>query len=213
MSYIAFFDMDGTLLTTHTGGLFFRYSYNMGKIKLPYLIKIAPVPILYSLGLIDLERISKKMGMRYKGQKDDEMNAFIDEWFSEMAVKYMRNSMFSEIKYHKDRGAKTVMISASPRNFCRPVVEYFKLDDLICTELVVKNGYITGECGMYCYGENKVIMAEEYCVKNNFSLKESWFYSDSESDIPLLKKVGNPICVKPDKKLMKYARDNNWKII
>jgi len=45
------------------------------------------------------------------------------------------------------------------------------------------------------------------------SFLESWFYSDSLNDIPLLKKVTNPVAVDPDSTLEKYAKENNWPII
>ncbi len=84
---------------------------------------------------------------------------------------------------------------------------------MICTEIEVINGYFSGlPKGKYCYKEEKLFQAKNYCEKHGFSLSEAYFYSDSTEDLPLLEKVGNPVCVSPEPALAKIAHKNNWRI-
>jgi len=88
------------------------------------------------------------------------------------------------------------------------------LDDVICSELEVKNGYLTGlPVGHLCFGEEKAVRLKKYCEKNSFSLTDAWYYGDSVSDLPPLNAVGNPVCVNPDNQLRKTALKRRWKIL
>ena len=75
-------------------------------------------------------------------------------------------------------------------------------------------GVLTGEpIGKFCFGEEKVFRLIDYCQKNSVDPNNSWYYGDSISDLPVLSAVGIPICVYPDKKLTKAAKQRGWKIL
>jgi len=88
------------------------------------------------------------------------------------------------------------------------------MDDIICSDIEVKNGYLTGRPrGRLCFGEEKKSRLREYCEKNNTKTSDAWYYGDSISDLPALSSVGNPLCVNPDKKLKKAAHKRGWKTL
>jgi phosphoserine phosphatase len=87
------------------------------------------------------------------------------------------------------------------------------MDDIICSEMEVKNNLLTGHpVGRLCYGDEKVRRLREYCEKNNSTPSQSWYYADALIDFPVLSIVGFPVCVNPDRKLRKKAREKGWKI-
>ena len=93
------------------------------------------------------------------------------------------------------------------------VAEHFRLDDIICSDLEVVNGLYTGKSvGAYCFREEKAVRLKDYCEKNNSAPELSWYYGDSIDDLPALDIVGNPVCVNPDKKLLKVARQKGWRV-
>lgn len=211
--YIAFFDLDDTLLTTFSGGKFYKFMFENKKISIFYMLRLLPMPILHKLGLLNLEKTSIKLANSFKDKHMDELVSLTYKWFHLDGKNYLRKSMIDEIEKHKRNNGKTVMLSASPKTICYPIYKYLKLDDYICTGLEVINGIFTGKITQYCYGETKAEMAEDYCKIKNYDLSKSFFYTDSISDLPLLEKVENPICVAPDKELTEIAQEKNWVII
>jgi len=64
----------------------------------------------------------------------------------------------------------------------------------------------------FCYGEGKVVRAERLAESLGFDLKESIFYSDSYTDLPLLLRVGEPVVVNPDPRLAREAKKRRWRV-
>jgi phosphoserine phosphatase len=79
------------------------------------------------------------------------------------------------------------------------------------------NGEFTGQVsGLPCFREGKIIRLESWLDEHNLtwmSFLESWFYSDSLNDLPLLNRVTHPVAVDPDATLKAHAEENGWPII
>jgi phosphoserine phosphatase len=87
------------------------------------------------------------------------------------------------------------------------------MDDVICTELEFIDGRFTGNLkGSYCHGREKLSRARRYCLDQDVSMKDSYYYADSINDLPVLEEVGIPVCVTPDKKLELIAMKRGWRI-
>ena len=87
------------------------------------------------------------------------------------------------------------------------------VDHVIATTLVVKDGRYTGEVDFYAYGPNKADAMEELAAERGYDLAESFAYSDSETDAPMLDAVGHPFAVNPDKALRRIAEEKDWPIL
>jgi hypothetical protein len=76
------------------------------------------------------------------------------------------------------------------------------------------NGLLTGDLdGPFMYGEGKVAAMRDFAASHDIDLGESWAYSDSASDLPMLRAVGNPVAVNPDEELAVVARQEGWRIM
>jgi HAD superfamily hydrolase (TIGR01490 family) len=125
----------------------------------------------------------------------------------------IHRQVVDELKMHRDNKALTVILSSSLVPICKAVAEYLEMDDIICSELEVRDGFLTGKPkGNLCYGNEKLVRLREYCKKNNTPVADAWYYGDALVDQPPLSIVGHPVCVNPDKKLRRIAKENNWKI-
>ena len=87
------------------------------------------------------------------------------------------------------------------------------VDHVIATTLYVENGRYTGDVDFYAYGPNKAVAMEQLAAERGYDLAESYAYSDSETDAPMLRAVGHPFAVNPDKALRRIAEDNGWPIL
>ncbi len=77
----------------------------------------------------------------------------------------------------------------------------------------MKNGIITGEIiEPICFGHGKLIVAEKFLLSLGKNIGETFFYTDSISDVPMLERVNHPIVVNPDPKLRRLAKERGWEI-
>jgi HAD superfamily hydrolase (TIGR01490 family) len=118
------------------------------------------------------------------------------------------------IDKHKKRGDTVMVITATNRFVTEPIVKLYGIDILLATTPdFVAGKYTGGFSGIPCFQEGKVKMLDEWLQKSSETLVNSWFYSDSHNDLPLLKRVDNPVAVDPDEKLREFAEQAHWPII
>jgi phosphoserine phosphatase len=87
------------------------------------------------------------------------------------------------------------------------------VDHVIATTLEVKDGRYTGDVDFYAYGPNKARAMEQLAAERGYDLAESYAYSDSETDAPMLAAVGHPFAVNPDKELRRIAKERGWPVL
>ena len=143
----------------------------------------------------------------------------LDAWhrqFMESKVRpLMREKARALVARH--RGDLSVVITATNSFVTAPIVREFGIANLIATEPEQRGGEFSGAvAGIPCFREGKVARLEEWLAKRGGSLAsfdESWFYSDSLNDLPLLDRVSHPVAVDPDDTLRKHAASRGWPII
>jgi len=85
---------------------------------------------------------------------------------------------------------------------------------VIATKLAVDDtGHYTGEMELYAYGKGKADAIREMAVREGISLEDSFAYSDSHTDLPMLEAVGHPLAVNPDRELAKIAAERGWEVL
>lgn len=212
--YLAFFDLDRTIISEISGKAIVRMAWKKGLIPWSELIKAFYTYILFKLRLRDPLQIIDDMVGWVKGRPEDEMEKLCsDVWMETLFPSVFREAV-DEINYHKENGAKVIMLSSALNYICRPISEMLAMDGYICSSLESEGGYLTGRpAGRLCYGAEKLDRLTGYCTAHNMNHSDSWYYSDSISDLPVLISVGNPVCVNPDRKLNREALKRGWKIL
>ena len=117
----------------------------------------------------------------------------------------------------RHRGDLRVVITATNSFVTAPIAREFGIAELIATEPEQRDGAFTGAVrGIPCFREGKVARLEAWLGERGSSLAayaESWFYSDSHNDLPLLERVSRPVAVDPDEELRARAESSGWPII
>jgi HAD superfamily hydrolase (TIGR01490 family) len=118
------------------------------------------------------------------------------------------------IHEHQAAGRKVVIVSSAPEEVVRPLGEFLGVDDVIATrpEVDADDNY-TGELAFYGYGPYKAEAIAAMAAREGIDLAESYAYSDSITDEPMLRAVGHPFAVNPDKELARLARQEEWPIL
>ncbi|MFK7701574.1 HAD family hydrolase [Pseudomonas caspiana] len=118
------------------------------------------------------------------------------------------------IAKHREAGDTLVVITATNRFVTGPIVERLGIETLLATECEMVDGRYTGRTtDVPCFREGKVTRLNRWLEENQLSLEDSYFYSDSLNDLPLLEKVANPVAVDPDPKLRAEAESRGWPVI
>jgi len=143
----------------------------------------------------------------------------LDEWHHE----YMRERIVPIItqksrdlvESHLDDAR--VIVTATNSFVTAPIAREFGIEHLVATEPEEQGGEFTGRVvGQPCFREGKVVRVEAWLAEHGLnwdSFEETWFYSDSLNDLPLLSLVTHPVAVDPDETLKEAALEQGWMII
>jgi HAD superfamily hydrolase (TIGR01490 family) len=110
------------------------------------------------------------------------------------------------------------MVTATNSFVTRPIANEYGIENLVATDPEeLPSGEFTGRVqGVPAFREGKVTRVEAWLAERGLgwdSFRESWFYSDSLNDLPLLSRVTHPVAVDPDKTLEEHALAHGWTII
>jgi HAD superfamily hydrolase (TIGR01490 family) len=212
-SYIAFFDLDDTLIRGNSGRLLLKTAYHEKLIGLSDVIKALWLSFLFRFRLRDTEKIIHGMVKWLNGVSENDLNELVKRAFTGTGSKMINEQAKSEIEFHRENNAQLVILSSALYPVCRTVADMLGMDDIICTGLEIKDGKYSGiPSGRLCFGNEKRLRMTDYCEKFNKRTGEAWFYSDSHTDITTLNAAGHPVCVNPDRRLRKAAVKNGWLI-
>ena len=213
MIIAAFFDIDGTVLAKNSGPLYLKFLVQEGRLGKMDLLRGLWWFAQYRVGRLNWEKMSQKTVSQLEGDSEEEMINDCQRWYEAMVRRHVRPEMVEAINKHKKQGQRVALLTSATIYLARPLGEDIGVDDYLCNRLVVKDGKFTGKMvEPACYGDGKVILAEKYAAENNISIQESYFYTDSITDLPVLLKVGNPIIVNPDPLLRREAKRRNWPV-
>ncbi len=117
------------------------------------------------------------------------------------------------VEEHRAQGRRLLIITATNAFVTRPIADAFGIADLIATEPERRGERYTGRvAGTPCFREGKVARLQQWLRDEQLDLSNSWFYSDSHNDLPLLELVTHPTAVDPDETLARHARKKGWPV-
>jgi HAD superfamily hydrolase (TIGR01490 family) len=120
--------------------------------------------------------------------------------------------MLDEVYAHQDAGRATFIVSAAGNGVVEPLADVLGMDGGLGTRYEIDaEGAFTGRFdGPFVYGQGKVEAMQAFAAEHGIDLAESYAYSDSLSDLPMLRAVGHPVAVNPDPPLAEIAREEGW---
>lgn len=205
MERLAIFDVDFTLTNSETLMEFFIFMVK----KHPRLIVYAPFSIisalLFVLKVFSAQKAKENFISFIKGISEKDMSLLVEEFYQKRLSKIFYKDALYTLKKLKNLGYKIYLISASAEFYLKELYKIKEIDKIIGTRFEIINGKHTNKMiGKNCKGEEKVIRLMESLKKDKIEVdfKNSYMFSDSLSDMPLFKLVGNPY-------LINYTRKDN----
>jgi len=220
---VAIFDLDGTLVSRHVWLGLVKYHRKTKKNLFSvfwYIFSNMALTPFWKMGFMSQEKYYKSWGEGIANMMkgiDKNKAKEIFQWLSDEYLLPSKNEKILErLKEHQKEGFLTILISGSFQELLKIIAARLNINFFIGTELETKEDKFTGRIAPpLCFGKQKVEKFENFLsqkkLKVNF--KESFAYSDSIFDLPMLKLVGHPVVVEPDKELLKIASKNSWETL
>jgi HAD superfamily hydrolase (TIGR01490 family) len=145
--------------------------------------------------------------------------AELDAWHVEYMEQKVRPMITQKARdlVESHKADARVVITATNSFVTWPIAREFGIENLIATEPEEVNGEFTGRVkGHPAFREGKVKRLNAWLAEHGLewrTLEETWFYSDSLNDLPLLNMVSHPVAVDPDETLKEHALANDWRVI
>ncbi len=210
----AFFDLDKTLMAGSSGMQFARVARRHELVGRRQLASWGVEHLRYRLrGTTDertteVLRVARELIAGVPARTLERMNPEV------MAAILPRvyPQMLDEVYAHQDAGRPTFIVSAAGSGVVEPLAAVLGMDGGVGTRYGVgEDGALTGRFdGPFVYGEGKVEAMRAFAAEHGIDLAASYAYSDSVSDLPMLRAVGHPVVVNPDPPLLEIARAEGW---
>ncbi|MBW1872413.1 MAG: HAD-IB family hydrolase, partial [Deltaproteobacteria bacterium] len=209
-----FFDLDGTLLTANSGGLWMRSERRQGRISFWQLIQGTIYLAAYKFSVLDMDKVMTKALQTVKGVEVEIVRQRTHDWYKREVARYAAPGAEAVLADHRAKGHRLVLHTSSSPYESEIASQQFKLDAFISSRFESEGGILTGRLdGPACYGKGKVVLAEKYARQHDIDLDASYFYTDSHSDLPMLERVSHPMVVHPDPRLRRLAKKRDWPIL
>jgi HAD superfamily hydrolase (TIGR01490 family) len=115
---------------------------------------------------------------------------------------------------HQDAGRPVYICTAASQELSELLATVLGFDGGIGVRSEIRDGVYTGRPdGPFTYREGKAEAIRQVAAAEGLDLAESYAYSDSESDLPMLRAVGHPVVVNPDPELRRVAREEGWELV
>lgn len=212
----AFFDLDRTLISGSSAFTLAIHARRAGLIPTSEFIRDAGGALAFKLfGASDdtSNEVKKRILGTVTGLRQADLQAINAEVIPKL-MERVRPEAKRLLERHRRAGRDTYIVSAAPQEVVEPLAHALGMTGAVGTRGEVENGIYTGElAGPFCYGPGKVEAMEELASWNGYELGQSYAYSDSASDLPMLNAVGHPVAVNPDAALERHARAEGWPIV
>jgi len=210
----AFFDVDGTLLSCQSGTLYIGFLRRQGLMDLSDQLRIYWAFLTYRLGMLNMRRLADVTSRWLEGREEREVIEHCREWYMTEVSRYFRECVLDRVREHRDAGHAVALLTGGTHYLNDLIAEELGLEHVLASQLEVVEGRFTGKPhGPLCYGRGKLTYAERFAAEHGVSLEQSYFYTDSITDLPMLQRVGNPVAVCPDPRLRREARSRGWPIL
>lgn len=211
---VAFFDLDLTLISVNSGKLWVEHQYRQGQLSRSDLVRMMGYLVGYRFAILDIERVARTAVARIAGTPEQAMREEVYAWYDRDVRKHLITSMVAKVDEHRALGHELVLLTASSPYISERVCEDLGLDDFLCTRFETHAGHFTGNLdGPMCYGAGKVTWSQRWLNGRGARMDDAWFYTDSYTDLPMLKAVRHPVVVNPDPRLARWARSQNVPVI
>ncbi|MEN9760570.1 MAG: hypothetical protein RI906_396 [Pseudomonadota bacterium] len=217
-SRLALFDLDYTLLPLDSDYEWARFLARLGVVdeteqqrRNQYFMD------QYSAGTLNIAEFLQFQLAPLATHPREALDAWHQRYMQEVIKPAMRPAAIELVRKHQQAGDLCAMVTATNEFVTAPIARAFGIAHLVATGIESINGHFTGRPrGTPSFREGKVTRTDEWLATLGLrfeAFSQTYFYSDSANDIPLLSRVSHPVATNPDVRLEALARERGWTVL
>ena len=214
---IALFDLDYTLLGGDATYEWIHFLVRKGAIDGTHIALLDQYYEDYGKGTLDIVAFLHFDFGALSSHPRARMEAWRKDYLAQQIEPIILPKARELIASHEARGHVTAIVTAANSFLTAPIAQMIGVQHLLASDPEITEGEYTGRiAGIPCFHEGKIQKLEAWLEGRGEALSdfpESYFYGDSQSDVPLMEKVTNPVVVGPDEVLGRIAQARNWPVI
>ena len=209
----ALFDVDGTLIAGFSAVAFLRDRVTSGRMGLGELGEALLASAQFGLGRLGFSGLIAATARWLANVPEQELEELAERIFARDIAAAIYPEAHALVRAHRHMGHTLALVSSATRYQIEPLARELGIPHVLCTRLEVADGFLTGRhVTPTCWGEGKAIAARSLAAEHDLDLTQSYFYSDSHEDLPLLEIVGRPRPTNPTRRLEEFALRRAWPI-
>jgi HAD superfamily hydrolase (TIGR01490 family) len=213
----AFYDLEGTLVSTnlvHTLGFYARNQQGVLRSLRKTATTVLSIPLFAATDQYSRKVFNDLFFKRYKGETEDRLRFFADELFESVLKPAVFPGAFELIEKSRSLGLRQIVVTGALDFSVEPLMKYLGIETYVSNRLEFVNGIATGRLlPPVLAAATKASWIRNYAEQEGINLSESYAYTDSMSDLPMLSIVGHPAAVNPDMRLKQTALHHDWPIL
>lgn len=216
MTEAAFFDLDRTLMAGSSGLHWARAARSSGLVTRRKMAGYAWKNVKFRLrGSTDEETdaVRAEVATMLEGVRVRDLQRLAPKVLAGVLPR-LYPQMLQVAYEHQDAGRPVYIVTAASQDLASVIAQIVGFDGALGARYEIVDGVYTGQdAGIFTYRDGKPLAMRELAAERGLDLEASWAYSDSESDLPMLRSVGNPVAVNPDPELARVAREEGWEVL
>jgi HAD superfamily hydrolase (TIGR01490 family) len=213
----AFYDLEGTLISTNLVHALYFFSKNQQGLW-QSVVKTANtvfnVPAFFIADQYNRRVFNDMLFKHYKGESEDRLRYLSDEIFEDVLKPNIFPGAPELLAKSRSLGLRQVVVTGAVDMMVKRLMDYLKVDDFVANRLEFVNGRATGRLlPPILASATKASWIRTYAERESINLNDSYAYTDSMSDLPMLSVVGHPAVVNPDRRLRVTALHHDWPIL
>lgn len=211
---LVLFDIDDTLIRADSEVLWCHYLTREGLFDMS---RIDEFEAAYRRGTLDYDEFIAFQLAPLAAMELEELFARREHFLEAEIRPRLCGVLCERVRAHHESGDQVLAVSAAHDFLAEPIARMAGIDEGLYTSAErLGAGYTGSVSGQPCFQEGKILRVEAWLSDAGMSwegLQGSWFYSDSHNDLPLLRRVDNPVAVRPDEVLRRVAGEAQWEVI
>ncbi|MDC7700330.1 HAD family hydrolase [Vogesella indigofera] len=211
---LGIFDMDDTLVDGDSANLWLHYLVERGLAPAEMLPREAELLQAYRDGRVDMHEYMRFALIPLRGLSLDTVQGWLTLFVEQVILPRIFPQALQRLEWHRTRQDRLLVISATGEHLVSAIARRLGVADSIGIQLETHNGCYSGDThGVLSYREGKVTRLHDWLRQENESLHDSYGYSDSLNDVPLLEAVTHRHAINPDATLHRIAGERGWQVL
>lgn len=217
MAAAAFYDLEGTLVSSnlvHTLGFYARHQPGIVSSIKKSAATLVSLPLFAITDQYSRKVFNDLYFKRYKGESEDRLRYFAHDLFETVLKPAVFPGTYELLEKSRSLGLRQVVVTGALDISIKPLMEHLGITEYVSNRLEFVNGIATGRLlPPVMAAATKASWIRTYAEREGIGLGDSYAYTDSMSDLPMLSVVGHPAVINPDMRLRQTALHHDWPIL